>query len=113
MSADINKQFQIDSKKRGRDQLAAMGNDEKIMLSKMMDPKQFNTIDDHTAFNIEALYKAHELIEGFNVHVELVKSAHELEVELLKLNPSQVLITEPNLEFLRVIEVFEATRAKT
>lgn len=76
----------------------------------MLDPKQFQSNEDYFSFNVESLYQAHHIIEGYNVNVELVKTPHELEIELLKLNPNQVILTEPNVEFIRIIEVFEASR---
>lgn len=52
----------------------------------------------------------HHIIEGYNVHVELTKTPQELEIELLKLNPCQIIMQEPSLDFIRIIEVFEASR---
>jgi hypothetical protein len=40
----------------------------------------------------------------------LVKTPHELEIELQKLNPSDILMLEPHLDFMRVVEVYEAHR---
>lgn len=48
--------------------------------------------------------------EGFNVHVRLVKTSMELEIELSKLRPSDIIMTEPYLDFMRVVEVYEAQR---
>jgi len=40
----------------------------------------------------------------------LVKTSQELEIELQKLNPNDIIMTEPYLDFMRVIEVYEAQR---
>jgi tRNA A37 N6-isopentenylltransferase MiaA len=61
-------------------------------------------------WDIENIYSPTAIVNGFNVHIELVKSASELEIQLLKLNPQEVILVEPVLEFMRAIEVFEATR---
>jgi len=70
----------------------------------------FQSAEDIFAANVERLYEPHSIIEGYNVHVELVKTPHELEIELLKLNPCQIVLQEPHLDFIRQIEVFEASR---
>lgn len=59
---------------------------------------------------MENLYEPHNIIEGFNVHVRLVKTSMELEIELSKLRPSDIIMTEPYLDFMRVVEVYEAQR---
>lgn len=59
---------------------------------------------------MENLYEPHSIIEGYNVHVRLVKTALELEIELNKISPNDIIMTEPYLDFMRVVEVYEAQR---
>ena len=40
----------------------------------------------------------------------MAKTSYELEIELQKLNPSDILMLEPYLDFMRVIECYEAHR---
>lgn len=78
-------------------------------LQKLMDPKMaFTGQEEQFAFKIENIYKVQDIIEGFNIHVCLVKNPYELEIELQKLNPSDILMLEPHLDFMRVVEVYEA-----
>ena len=89
-------------------QQAQQSNNEAV--KKLLNPSHFATHKDHFSFKIENLYEVQNIIEGYNVHVCMVKTAHELEIELQKLNPSDIIMTEPYLDFMRVIEVYEAQR---
>ena len=49
------------------------------------------------------LYKPQNIIEGHNIHVKLVKTSQELEIELDKLRPTEI-IMDPNIGLQRVIK---------
>jgi len=55
-------------------------------------------------------YKPCNIIDGYNIVCETFSCCAHLEMTLRELKPSVIVLYEPVLEFLRVIEVYNAER---
>lgn len=58
----------------------------------------------------ESQYRTHNIVDGFNVHVQYYQSNSEFEVALRKLDPCTIILYEPYLEYMRIIESYNAER---
>lgn len=57
---------------------------------------------------IENLYDVQNIIEGYNVHVRSIQLEALLDIELERLQPAQVIMLEPYLGCMRIMEAYEA-----
>lgn len=55
-------------------------------------------------------YKACNIIDGYNVHVQNFTDNCDFEVSLRQINPDLIILYEPYLEFMRAIEIYNAER---
>ena len=67
---------------------------------------------EHSTFKVEDIVRIESLLQGQGIYVSSanLQSPGELESELRRLKPSDVILIEPFLEAMRVIELHEAER---
>lgn len=67
---------------------------------------------EHSNFKVEDIFRIESFLQGKGIHVSAanLSSPGELEDELRRLKPSDIILIEPFLEAMRVIELHEAER---
>eukprot|EP00347_Sterkiella_histriomuscorum_P024144 403332158 len=96
-----------DSKKRPRNEMSGQDN-QNIQLNY----QNSNLSEDVIQEIEEGNFRPQNIINGYNVHVLQIQNNSDFELALRNLDPKIVVLYEPQLEFMRAIEIYNAERVK-